>query len=88
VPRRLLQGKSNASRKNPHDDQVDSISQALSWLSQRIASYGERRRPNPRARASPAVHENELPIHLSVTPSALPSIPEIRTAICDYGFVP
>jgi predicted phage terminase large subunit-like protein len=30
-----------------HDDQVDSTSQALNWLSQRIASYGERVRPNP-----------------------------------------
>ena len=30
-----------------HDDQVDSTSQALNWLSQRLASYGERPRPNP-----------------------------------------
>jgi predicted phage terminase large subunit-like protein len=30
-----------------HDDQVDSTSQALHWLSPRIASGIPRRRPNP-----------------------------------------
>ncbi|WP_431285086.1 phage terminase large subunit [Humitalea sp. 24SJ18S-53] len=30
-----------------HDDQVDSTSQALNWLSRKIAAGTPRRRPNP-----------------------------------------
>ena len=40
-------GELLAFPRGSHDDQVDSTSQALNWLSQRLASYGERTRPNP-----------------------------------------
>ena len=36
-----------------HDDQVDSTSQALNWLSQKIAYGVPRRRPNPPRPAGP-----------------------------------